>query len=153
MNKKLFSFVIAAAAIMTLAVYSSISHVRLENYRLIAKYSSQRAFEETAASVDALSAALEKGAEVTRIAPSPTGFMHMGGVRTAEAVIRRALFHQLLGVGQIQGLAFALHIRAVIAADIGAFVPVKSADSQGIIYLFNCAKTSLPTSSPSPTSS
>lgn len=51
----------AAAAIMTLAVYSSISHVRLENYRLIAKYSSQRAFEETAASVDALSAALEKG--------------------------------------------------------------------------------------------
>ena len=35
----------AAAAIAMLAVYSCVSHVRLENYRLIAKYSSQRAFE------------------------------------------------------------------------------------------------------------
>lgn len=34
----------AAAAIAMLAVYSCVSHVRLENYRLIAKYSSQRAF-------------------------------------------------------------------------------------------------------------
>ncbi|MEI3063008.1 MAG: hypothetical protein V8S72_08775 [Oscillospiraceae bacterium] len=35
--------------------------MRLENYRLIAKYSSQRAFEETAASVQELSEALGKG--------------------------------------------------------------------------------------------
>ena len=45
----------AAAAIAMLAVYSCVSHVRLENYRLIAKYSSQHAFEETAASVQELS--------------------------------------------------------------------------------------------------
>ena len=51
----------AAAAIAMLAVYSCVSHVRLENYRLIAKYSSQRAFEETAASVQELSEALGKG--------------------------------------------------------------------------------------------
>ena len=51
----------AAAAIAVLAVYSCVSHVRLENYRLIAKYSSQRAFEETAASVQELSEALDKG--------------------------------------------------------------------------------------------
>lgn len=51
----------AAAAIAVLSVYSCISHMRLENYRLIAKYASQRAFEETAASVDELSRALEKG--------------------------------------------------------------------------------------------
>lgn len=51
----------AAAAIMVLSVCSSVSHVRLENYRLIAKYSSQRAFEETAAAVGELSRALEKG--------------------------------------------------------------------------------------------
>lgn len=51
----------AAAAIAMLTVYSCVSHVRLENYRLIAKYSSQRAFEETAASVQELSEALGKG--------------------------------------------------------------------------------------------
>ena len=51
----------ATAAIAVLSVYASVSHVRLENYRLIAKYASQRAFEETAASVDELSRALEKG--------------------------------------------------------------------------------------------
>ena len=51
----------AAAAIAMLAVYSCVSHERLENYRLIAKYSSQRAFEETAASVQELSEALDKG--------------------------------------------------------------------------------------------
>lgn len=49
-----------AAAIAALGIYSWVSHNSLADYRLAAKYSSNRAFEETVNSVSALSDALEK---------------------------------------------------------------------------------------------
>ena len=51
----------------------------------------------------------------------------------AEAVIRFALFHQLLCIIHIQTHAFALHIGAVFAADIGAFIMLKPCHFHGFI--------------------
>ena len=51
----------------------------------------------------------------------------------AEAVIGRALLHQLLGVGQVQALALALDIGAEIAAHVRALVPNDAAVPQGIV--------------------
>ena len=42
----------------------------------------------------------------------------------AEAVIRLAGLHELLGVGQIHVLALALYVRTIVAADVGTFVPL-----------------------------
>lgn len=53
------------AAIAALGIYSGVCSSQLETHRLAAKYSSGRAFEETVAAVDALSAALKKSAYAT----------------------------------------------------------------------------------------
>ena len=42
----------------------------------------------------------------------------------AEAVVRLARFHELLGVGQVHVLALALHVGTVIATHVGTFVPL-----------------------------
>ena len=57
----------------------------------------------------------------------------------AEAVIRMTRLNELQSIFLVDTHSFGLNVRANGSADIGAFVPVKSADSQGIIYLFNCA--------------
>ena len=51
----------------------------------------------------------------------------------AEAAVRLALFDELFGVGQVHILSLALHIGAVVAADVGAFVVDKSRGFQGVV--------------------
>ena len=68
--------------------------------------------------------ALPKGAEVTRLAPSPTGFMHLGNLYVAIANERIA--HQSGGVGQLgqlahlhgQGAARQLHLVLVVVGEL-----------------------------------
>ncbi len=57
----------------------------------------------------------------------------------AEAVIGVAGCHQLLGIGQVQGLPLGLDIGTAGAANVGAFVPVHAAALQGFINDFGCA--------------
>ena len=57
----------------------------------------------------------------------------------AEAVVGVPALDQLLGIGQVHVLALGLDVGAVIAADIGAFVPVDAAAPQGIVDDLGCA--------------
>ena len=51
----------------------------------------------------------------------------------AEAAVRLAIFYKLLGVGQVHVLALGLDIRAEPAANVGAFVVLKSSELERII--------------------
>ncbi|MPM33684.1 hypothetical protein SDC9_80262 [bioreactor metagenome] len=51
----------------------------------------------------------------------------------AEAIVRLAGLDQQLGIRQIHALAFALNIRAVVAADIRAFVPLHADVAERVV--------------------
>lgn len=55
----------ACAAIAVLGLCAAVSHARLSDFRLAARYSSSRAFEETVGAVDAMSLALRKSLYAT----------------------------------------------------------------------------------------
>lgn len=77
----------AAAAVLALGLYAWLSHDRLEDYRLAAKYSADRAFEETLGAVDALSAALEKSRYATGGMCSRLCGEAYAGAQAAEAAM------------------------------------------------------------------
>ena len=52
----------------------------------------------------------------------------------AEAVVRFAFAHQLLGVRTVHPKPFALDVGTVGAADVGAFVPGKPGAAQSVVY-------------------
>ncbi len=51
----------------------------------------------------------------------------------AEAVVGLALLHQLLGVGQVHALPFALNVGAVVAADVRPLVPLHADALEGAV--------------------
>ncbi len=57
----------------------------------------------------------------------------------AEAVIRLALAHKLLRIGQVHILALGLDVGADRAADVGAFVPVQTRELQALVDLLGRA--------------
>ena len=57
----------------------------------------------------------------------------------AEAIVRAALFDQLLRVGQVQVLALGLNVRAAGAADVRAFVVDQTGGLHGIVNDVNGA--------------
>ena len=57
----------------------------------------------------------------------------------AEAVVSLALFYELLGVLLEHTHSFRLDVRAYGAADIRAFVPVKTYVAQGVVYYLRSA--------------
>ena len=72
------------------------------------------------------------------IFPGTAGGFHSGTALLdlllgAEAVIGMAGLYKLLRIGEISGLALGLDIGTAGTADIGAFVPVQAAGTEGIV--------------------